>query len=742
MEDEKENSSSDVGGMTDRDEKVARSVLSSIERQFKTRVVNLSYEAVRVLEDCVDITCDGIEVCLGCKEDEGDSVGVTDGVCDVKKESKAGIHTAMKTLAMISFREEGDESGSDRARLEQVLHVWAERILSSVLRPAIVAVRDGLEGTKKAGSGVGVVKYETAESTVEKSSLFGRHGHGHRNNVASNNDMIYNNAHNHMTRKKKKATVKVLQWKTDIVSVSKGKGDLGWWTSLLDFLQKVIRFVCDNVFAQCEDPDMSKELYIMFGSAILGEDTMPSKNVHGHSLRFDCDIMEHGTKCPMMKMLGRLVWDHCVPNTVNMEALEWLENQGPVLKDSILSLDKFFMDLHLCAHHIALVDYSDNYDKIYCDKVRMHILARGRKILLEGDYHNAKKVGTNLHDMKQEETPEYLDKIGVEKQDMSIFIFEECGISQVASELMDLCIQTMDLAVESRTAVHKLLPPTLYRATRELLDLYHAIIPTVHGDEIESIPRVAALFHNDCCFLAHRLLTFGLEYNDRFPVDAQGRDSDSALKHICTFLDLVPIFRETAERTMNAMIERQKIQIAEIVSRRLEYFSDALASNEGVAEWIDAESAVTAGLYHLRHLSQTWKSVLPYQVYCTSMGSIADDFLMLFLERVLAAKDISVQACHFVHGLFQNALRGVVDVFGTFTNNSLEGSKYAEKSCSVYHKFAAIGKFMNMRLVDVNVALTEGVFQSVTGAELSRLLLAVFEDTESRRKLLRMLESN
>mmetsp|Transcript_21279 Transcript_21279/g.31098 ORF Transcript_21279/g.31098 Transcript_21279/m.31098 type:complete len:325 (+) Transcript_21279:1-975(+) len=322
---------------------------------------------------------------------------------------------------------------------------------------------------------------------------------------------------------------------------------------------------------------------------------------------------------------------------------------------------------------------------------------------------------------------------------MSVFLLEQSAISQVASKLMDLSKESMDLAIQPTTASHVLLPPTLYRASRELLDLFRAVIPAAHGGEIATIPRTAAIFHNDCVFFAHKMLTFGLQYRDRFPSNESGKDS--SLKKVCTFLDLVPIFRELADRAMNDMIQHQKIQLSEIIGPRIAHLRDALGSNEGVVEWTDAESALIAGLYHLRHLSQGWKSILSHDVYCRTMGSLVDTLFTLYLDKILIAKDISVPASHFASALIRDALRGVTELFGLHSDPDA-AAKDTTRFCTLQHKFSAVGKFMDMSLNDINMALSEGVFLSVTGAELSGLVQAVFEDTEKRGKLLRLLESS
>ena len=138
-----------------------------------------------------------------------------------------------------------------------------------------------------------------------------------------------------------------------------------------------------------------------------------------------------------------------------------------------------------------------------------------------------------------------MDK-GGDMEDMSIFALHRCAISNVALELMGLCKSTMDQAVDARhhrvdrSSLRKslsppppppppplpqqqeqrlayLLPPVLYRTSRELLDLFRTIIPTAHKINIATSPRTAALLHNDCVYFAHETLTLGLRYRDRFP---------------------------------------------------------------------------------------------------------------------------------------------------------------------------------------------------------------------------------
>jgi centromere/kinetochore protein ZW10 len=320
----------------------------------------------------------------------------------------------------------------------------------------------------------------------------------------------------------------------------------------------------------------------------------------------------------------------------------------------------------------------------------------------------------------------------------------------------------------------------LYRASRELLDLFRAIIPTVHASEVGSIPRVAAVLHNDCVYLAHESGLLGAEYKIKFRslnldnVDSSSNSSSSSsssnstpksktslLGEICSFLDMIPPFRDLANKSMGAMIEKQKAQLYELVAPRLVSFQEALTSNESVTEWDDADTALRAALFHLRHLSQSWKLVLARNVYCMAMGNLVDMILILFLDPVLKSDAITEAASRFIHSLFFDAVRGVADFFviesleGSMkqTNSSNESfsgndNNMQERSIQLTKKYStllaktrAVGNLMVMRLDEIQRGLEEGAFCSVNARELSHLITAAFDNSEKRSILLNDLAS-
>ncbi|KAL7517866.1 hypothetical protein ACHAWX_002747 [Stephanocyclus meneghinianus] len=265
----------------------------------------------------------------------------------------------------------------------------------------------------------------------------------------------------------------------------------------------------------------------------------------------------------------------------------------------------------------SLSELAHAFLQAYSENQRSQILNRGRSILLSTDYHNSVQVGTFVPPPAEPGTLEHLDD-----DPLNAFLFQQCSISTTAQNTLDLCRKTLDEAIRPEMGQElDALPPMLYRASRELLDLFRAMIPTLHASEIASIPRMAAILHNDCVFLAHEASLLGAEYKRKFPSSTEDSESKThRLSEICTFVDMVPPFRELATKSMGSMLELQKNQLFELISPRLAAFEQALSSNESVMEWDDAETALRAALYHLRHLSQSWSQVLARDVYHLAIG--------------------------------------------------------------------------------------------------------------------------
>ncbi|CAN0398913.1 unnamed protein product, partial [Scytosiphon promiscuus] len=77
----------------------------------------------------------------------------------------------------------------------------------------------------------------------------------------------------------------------------------------------------------------------------------------------------------------------------------------------------------------------------------------------------------------------------------------------------------------------------LFRTARDMLDLFRAVIPVQHANALDGVPRIAAVFQNDCLYLAHHMVTLGHEFRQGLPPPAN---------QTATMIDTVPLFRELA----------------------------------------------------------------------------------------------------------------------------------------------------------------------------------------------------
>jgi centromere/kinetochore protein ZW10 len=241
------------------------------------------------------------------------------------------------------------------------------------------------------------------------------------------------------------------------------------------------------------------------------------------------------------------------------------------------------------------------------------------------------------------------------------------------------------------------------------------------------------VLHNDSVFIANHCLTLGLEYKEKFPTADDDDIRGKLLKQTCVFVDMVPLFRELADSSMGDMLDLQQRQLADIVGSRISYFGKSLRSNESLLEWSEAETAIAAGIYHLRHLSQGWKPILAYSVFLRSMGYLIDVVVSLYLEQLMAATSISPSARYFVSALCQKA---VVDLSGLL--DTPKPAKYVP----AWGRFVAVSKYLELNhLSDLEQALSYGVFRELGSQELCRLIQAGFPDSSERHALLSVLVS-
>jgi hypothetical protein len=696
-------------------------IFQSLAAPIRRRRLDLQTQLNQILDTCIGFKTDSISV----------------------QDSNGLLAEAWEALFILS-----QEKGSSRT-VDDVVYSIAKHLANTIIEPILSSCsQDSMETVNPSS----LILKNTVWTVSEKVSKL------EFNSLASYNAGRKDSSSSHIT-----GPICVLEWSTTSTSLAadhthadRCKTTLNSFTSLLYLLRTIFTFLYEKAFYK------KNSLSSMLGRHLFGA-TMKDKGQQQPS-NLDTlldELMSNMDPSGFIMIqvfhsLKSILWDFCIPDTLDSSVLSILPSLADSLRKATTEFEMSLVEQNFSNDTDILSNYAIHFEEYVCEKRRASILYECRTMLLKTDYHNTKFVGTDVYAKKRENRKPYSLQLTTEKFDcddhdgMTIFILEKAAISQVAENLLQRVRQTMESAVDplyhNTPILSYRLPASLYRTARELLDLYRFVIPSTYEKEISSVPRTAAIFYNDCVFLAHYCLTLGLEYKDRFilpeSLESSGSSSGHPMSHLretCTFVDLVPLFREMADRYMVSMIQLHKDQLNQEIGPSLPYFSTALGSNESVVEWYDAETALSGGLLHLRNLSRVWKGFLSHDVYGRAMGFLVDAMITLFLDGIFQAKEISEEACNFTGQLLSTMTRGVIDLF-LESPMTLEEAK---KDTSIYSRnwdrLCAVEKFLSMSLVDVTVGLSDGTFTSITAPELSRLVVAVYQDSEKRRSVLKLI---
>lgn len=99
---------------------------------------------------------------------------------------------------------------------------------------------------------------------------------------------------------------------------------------------------------------------------------------------------------------------------------------------------------------------------------------------------------------------------------MQALRFETCQISLASFRTLKRVHEVLQQAVRSSARLAHI----LYHSARDALELFLAVIPIRFAETIKSSPRMAAVFANDCSYIAHNCTIISHMYRvqlGRFP---------------------------------------------------------------------------------------------------------------------------------------------------------------------------------------------------------------------------------
>lgn len=492
-----------------------------------------------------------------------------------------------------------------------------------------------------------------------------------------------------------------LEWTTITSNIENNKSSKAEWSSVFAFLQTFLAFLSQYVFQ--EQPELCQWV----GQRLLGP---PKTRVGDHAVR----LGPHDDGFLLEPLLHGLV-NTTVPEFLQPSAMSQRLDEIAEQLDQIVQpfLQQLVASGYLEQQQTTQLDkFVANFEQAYVDNRHCIYLNKARALLLENDYHNTMVVGVEINNDDNDED--------------TSFVLHRSSVSDTAYQLLKLCRQAMEEAVAQplRPADSPLglLPATLYRAAREMLDLYRALIPAKAATD----DRTAAIHHNDGVFLAHHCLTLGLEYRQRFPKPSENDNNDQdddpqgqLLRQSCMFVDMVPLFRNMADTALQAMIQRHHPHMA------LNYLAESLASNEHVAEWSQAEAAWQDAQNDLVQIQQILQPILSKSILDRCLSYWLDIRLQLVTDEILRARMITRAARHWLLSL------------------SFESSSHFRYSRNA-PRWRALQTLLRLDDIEgITQELSRATFVSWTGAELSQLVQALHpNNAPGKDQLLQLLSQS
>ncbi|XP_065882594.1 centromere/kinetochore protein zw10 homolog [Dysidea avara] len=430
-----------------------------------------------------------------------------------------------------------------------------------------------------------------------------------------------------------------------------------------------------------------------------------------------------GIQKEVEEILPNLLIEKCLSNSVP-STVEELKSY-----DQVISLTENFERTlikmkFLSADFNQLSNYVKNINVHFSKKQVEDVLVQARNILSrplhdtkltkhEGVLENLEAVGAG----PVQAIDSLVEIFSEEELDTKLFHFPTCHVSETVLEFVNLLYVTLLKCTQSSgsSAVQ------LFHTCRDVLDLYCAIVPSCHKTVIAEIPRVAAVHHNNCLYVAHHLLTLGHQFQCKLPPPL---DSGAT-----TFVDFIPKLQHLGEDTFLAELRKQR----DITLKPLK--STGSFDNVSYEErQLQVEKSLGQSLLHVAQVSSVYQEVLPLHVYAKSTGALLDSLTVCFIEKVTYLEDISAEDSTVLHSFIQNILQKIEMILQVKkSNHTIDPSQV----CNHFVKLQELGFVLSASLVDIVNNWQNGCLSKhFAPLELRSLIKAVFQNTDHRAKLL------
>ncbi|XP_010184204.1 PREDICTED: centromere/kinetochore protein zw10 homolog [Mesitornis unicolor] len=453
---------------------------------------------------------------------------------------------------------------------------------------------------------------------------------------------------------------------------------------------------------------------------------------------------EKDCRVTLAELLGDMIWEelsdcliqNCLVNSIPTNSSK-LEQYIEVIK-STEEFEKALKNMHfLKGDATDLLKYARNVNSHFANKKCQDVIVAARN-LMTSEIHDTVKItpdscvalprlpvpgpGDHLK-MQTASKPLHNDMVNLEnetKLSQYTFSLPTCRISSSVEKLMELAYQTLLEATASTDQCCM----QLFYSVRNIFQLFYDVVPTYHKENLQKLPQLAAIHHNNCMYIAHHLLTMGHQFRYRL--------TNILCNGAATFVDLVPGFRRLGMECFLAQMRVQKGEILERLSSARNF-----SNMDDEENYCAANKAIRQVLHQLRRLGKVWQDVLPVNVYCKAMGTLLNTALAEVVTRIAALEDISAEDADRLYSLCRIMVEEGPQVFTPLPEED-KNKKYQEEVPVYVQKWMTFKELM----IILQANLQEIVDQWADGkgplaaefsaAEVRSLIRALFQNTERR----------
>jgi len=301
----------------------------------------------------------------------------------------------------------------------------------------------------------------------------------------------------------------------------------------------------------------------------------------------------------------------------------------------------------------------------------------------------------------------------------SLYRLPECHVSVSTKSLVDFAYNTLS----EMTSDDEHDATLTFYGVRDCFDLFRALVPLKHAETFSQVPQLCAVFYNDCFYIAHHLLTLGHQFRSALP---------GSIRAAATFVDMVPAFQELGERHFLTMRRLQQEMVQTTLAE-----AKGFGGTDDDERFETVQRAVKKVKHQVDQLASVWLEVLPTEVYCRSIGMLADTGLLGFISQVQDLEDMSSVETQQLRNLFEPVLATMPNIFVKVASKKrCETTEYMPS----WKKFDSLVLMLDAGMKDIIARYKEDKLPGWNSQEVRNFIKAVFSNSDLRAKCLAELK--